>query len=172
MATAPFIAETARLQLREVGLADTAFLHRLLNEPSWLDNIGDRGVHSLADAAGYIRKQIRGPYERWGYGMYLAQLKADATPIGLCGLVKRDFLDHPDLGFALLPDHVGRGYAAEAAGRIIAEAATRWRVAQLYAITKPQNVRSVSLLRRLDFHRERSCPLPQGAEIDLYVRAV
>jgi [ribosomal protein S5]-alanine N-acetyltransferase len=154
-----------------VRSSDAEFVHRLLNEPSWLENIGDRGVRSVADAVTYIERRIRRPYRVLGYGLYLVQRKADGTPLGLCGLVKRDFLEHPDLGFALLPEHVGFGYAAEAAHRVIAEAGSRWGILQLYAITKLENERSLRLLARLGFHRERSCATPEGEQVELYVRA-
>jgi len=164
------VLETPRLQLRQVELADAAFIQRLLNEPSFLQNIGDRGVRSTADALSYIRNRIRGPYRLPGYGMYLVQRKEDGTPLGTCGLVKRDFLDCPDLGFAFLPEHEGHGYAAEAARALIATAASRWGLVRLYAITKRDNHRSVGLLDRLGFHREGSCALPQGEEVEIYAR--
>jgi RimJ/RimL family protein N-acetyltransferase len=172
MEGATVISETPRLQLRQVELADAAFLHRLLNEPSWLENIGDRGICSTADAACYIRDQIRAPQRTLGYGMCLVQRKADGFPLGLCGLVKRDFLTHPDLGFALLPEFAGQGYAAEAARSVIAAAGNLWRIAQLYAITNLGNHRAVRLLERLGFERERSCALPQGGEVELYATPV
>jgi [ribosomal protein S5]-alanine N-acetyltransferase len=167
-----FVAVTPRLRLRTVELADAAFLKRLLNEPSWLENIGDRGVRSEADAVSYIRDQIWSPYRALGYGMYLVRRREDDIPIGICGLVKRDFLAHPDLGFALLPEHVGQGYAAEAARSVVAAAGSRWGIAQLHAITNLGNHRAVRLLERLEFHRERSCTLPQGGEVELYATAV
>ena len=172
MEGATFTSETPRLRLRKVELADAAFFKRLLNEPSWLENIGDRGVRSEADAVRYIRDQIWSAYRVLGYGMYLIQRKEDALPLGICGLVKRDFLEHPDLGFALLPEHVGQGYAAEAARGVIAAAADRWGIVQLYAITNAGNHRSVRLLERLGFQRERSCALPQGDQVELYATAV
>lgn len=170
MEGAPFIAETPRLQLRRVKLSDAEFFHRLLNEPSWLENIGDRGVRSAAEAVAYIRKQIWEPYRSCGFGMYLVQRKEDGAPIGLCGLVQRDFLEHPDLGFALLPEHVGQGYAAEAAESVIALVESRWGIGQLCAITRGENSRSVRLLERLGFQRERSCATPSGEMLELYVR--
>jgi RimJ/RimL family protein N-acetyltransferase len=170
MEGAPFIAETPRLQLRRVKLSDAEFFHRLLNEPSWLENIGDRGVRSAAEAVVYIRKQIWEPYRSSGFGMYLVQRKEDGAPIGLCGLVQRDFLEYPDLGFALLPEHVGQGYALEAAQSVIALVESRWGIGQLCAITKGENSKSVRLLERLGFHRERSCAIPNGEMLELYVR--
>jgi len=164
------ISETPRLQLRLAESADAAFIYRLLNEPSWLENIGDRGVYSIADAARYIRNRMQDPHRVLGYGMCVVQRKEDGLSIGLCGLVKREFLTHPDLGFALLPEFVGQGYAAEAARSIIAAAGSCWRISQLYAITNLGNYRAVRLLERLGFERERTCALPQGGELELYAR--
>lgn len=166
-ASAP-ILETPRLRLRRVALSDSAFFLELLNDPSWLANIGDRGVHTNADAESYIRNTIWTQYEAYGYGMYALQLKSSESLIGICGLVKREFLSAPDLGFALLPDYVGQGLAAEAAGELMSHAQDRLRIARLYAIVTHGNERSVRLLARLGFRRERPYVTPQGVEVELY----
>lgn len=160
---------TARLELRCVALEDGAFLLRLLNEPSWLENIGDRGVRSPADAERYIRDTVQASYRSLGYGMYVVELKAGGQPIGVCGLVKRDFLPGPDLGFALLPEFVGCGYASEAARAVIGHAQRTLGIARLYAIVKRGNQRSVRVLGRLGFHHQGPPAIPQGNEIELYV---
>jgi RimJ/RimL family protein N-acetyltransferase len=162
------ILETARLQLRPVTLSDGAFLLRLLNDPSWLENIGDRGVHSDADAEGYIRNNIWDQYQRYGYGMQALQLKSTTLPIGVCGLVKRDFLASPDLGFALLPQFVGHGYASEAARAVIAHAAQQSGIGRLYALVRRGNHRSVAVLGRLGFRYQGPYRVPHGAEVELY----
>ena len=96
------------------------------------------------------------------------QLRAQALPIGLCGLLKRDFLPAPDLGFALLPEYVGEGYACEAARGLLMHAEKNLGISRLYAIVKRGNHRSISLLERLGFRREGARLLPEGAEIELY----
>ena len=100
--------------------------------------------------------------------MYVVQLKSPALPIGMCGLVKRDFLSAPDLGFALLPDYLGRGYASEAAHAVVLHAKQKLGIARLYAIVKRDNRRSVRLLGRLGFHPQGPFVTPQGEEIELY----
>lgn len=152
-----------------MALEDAAFILRLLNEPSWLANIGDRGVRSTADAGHYIRETIQAPYETLGFGLYIVQLKATGQPIGVCGLLKRDFLPGPDLGFALLPEFVGFGYAAEAARAVLAHAQRTLGIARLYAIVKRGNQRSERLLGALGFHHQGPCPIPEGTEVELYV---
>jgi [ribosomal protein S5]-alanine N-acetyltransferase len=144
---------------------------RLLNEPSWLENIGDRGVRSQADAESYIIKNIWSQYETHGYGMYVLETPPLPTPIGLCGLVKREFLESPDLGFALLPEWVGKAYAAEAARAVIAHAEGHLAIAQLYAIVSRSNHRSMRLLERLGFRHEGAVLIPPaGEQVERFVR--
>jgi len=163
------VLETARLKLRAAALSDAPFFLALLNDPSWLANIGDRGVRSGSDAERYIRDTVQAPYQALGYGMYVVQLKSTGLPIGVCGLMKRDFLPAPDLGFALLPGFVGFGYASEAARAVVGHAQRALGIGQLYAIVKRGNQRSERLLGALGFDRQGPCPIPDGTEVDLYV---
>lgn len=151
-----------------MALEDAAFVLRLLNEPSWLANIGDRGVRTLADAEGYIRSNIWATYQAHGFGLYAVQLKAIPQPIGLCGLVKRDFLSSPDLGFALLPEYAGQGYATEAARAVTLHAQVELRIERLYAIVHRGNQRSLRLLERLGFSRDECNPAPLERDVELY----
>ena len=169
MAAPAIVLETPRLALREAAASDAAFFLALLNDRSWLENIGDRGVRTAADAARYIRDSIRAPYQALGFGLYVVQLRPGALPIGLCGLLKRDFLSGPDLGFALLPDFVGCGYASEAARAVLAHAHALLRIERLYAIVQARNHRSIRLLERLGFGRQGLCPTPQGEALELYL---
>lgn len=109
------------------------------------------------------------PYQTLGYGMYAVQLRSTDFPIGICGLVKRDFLPAPDLGFALLPGFAGLGYASEAARAVMSHAQGTLAIEQLYGIVRRGNHRSVRLLERLGFRREGPCPAPEGSEAELYV---
>ncbi len=94
------IAETDRLYLRHMSTDDAAFILELLNEPAWLEFIGDRGVRDLDDARAYIANGPVAMVERYGFGLFVAIRKADLAPIGICGLLKRDTLEDVDLGFA------------------------------------------------------------------------
>jgi RimJ/RimL family protein N-acetyltransferase len=145
------VIETARLQLRPLVAADAAFILQLLNEPSWLRWIGDRGVRTLAQAGEYIRTGPQASYARDGFGFYLVLRPVDQASLGICGLVKRDFLPAPDLGFAFLPDYWGQGYAVEAARATIKFARSHLNLEELAAITDPENEASHKLLRRLGF---------------------
>jgi RimJ/RimL family protein N-acetyltransferase len=167
------IAATERLVLRRVVATDAQFLCRLLNEPSWVQNIGDRGVRTLPDAERYIQDKFIGSYESLGFGMYLTELKEEKTPIGLCGLVRRGYLPGPDIGFAYLPEFWGRGYAFEAAAAVMRYSSSGLGLAKLLAIVKPDNIRSVRLLERLGFAAEGGCRVPSTDELlSLYGAAV
>jgi len=168
MEAASQVLQTPRLQLRKVAMRDGSFFLKLLNEPSWKENIGDRGVRSLEDAQRYIHDNVWAQYQAHGFGMYAVDLKSTGLPIGICGLVKREFLSIPDLGFALLPDYVGRGYAAEAAAGVLSHARKDLGITRLYAIAKRGNERSLRLLDRLGFRYEGPYRTAQGDEVELY----
>jgi [ribosomal protein S5]-alanine N-acetyltransferase len=162
------VLESSRLALRTFTLADDDFIFRLLNDAAWIANIGDRGVRSGQDARAYIRGNLWPQYAALGYGMYAVQLKGSDTVIGSCGLVKREFLPVPDLGFALLPEFTGQGYVTEAARRVMAHAREQFYLEQLYALVKRSNIRSLRVLERLGFRRSGPYVTPQGIAVDLY----
>src|SRR5690349_7590910 len=116
------VCESARLVLRHATRDDAAFVLRQVNQPDWLRNIGDRKVRSVDDARAYVETRMLAPYQALGYGMYVIVLKATGEPIGMCGLVQRDYLPDPDIGFSLLQAHWGRGYALEAARAVVEHA--------------------------------------------------
>lgn len=166
------VLDTPRLTLRPVALTDAPFLVALLNDPAWLKYIGDRGVRTAADAERYIEARIWSQYESHGFGMYVMELRDAAQPIGTCGLVRREFLAGPDLGVALLPDWVGRGYATEAARAVIGHAGQTLHIDPLFAIVKNENTRSVGMLERLGFtHRGPFIVPPEGTAVELYTRS-
>ena len=163
--------ETARLALRWLTADDAAFIVVLLNDPSWLRFIGDKGVRTEDDARRYI---VNGPikmYGQYGFGLYLTELKDAHVPIGLCGLIKRDGLVDVDVGFAFLPEYRKNGYAFESAAAVIAHGENVLRLSRIVAITAPANRDSVRLLERLEFRFEQSLQLPNDPEeISLYAR--
>lgn len=146
------IVETERLLLREIVSADAPFVLELLTDPDFRANIGDRGVHDLASAERYVGEGPQASYARHGFGMWAIEGKAEGVPLGMCGLLKRDWLDHVDLGYAFLPAGRGRGYALEAARATMEWAAARG-IAPVLAIVDPDNRRSLALLDRLGFAR-------------------
>jgi RimJ/RimL family protein N-acetyltransferase len=147
--------ETARLALTRLADRDAEFIRGLLNEPSFLRYIGDRGVRTTDDARRYIRDGPVASYARYGYGLLRVGLKADDTPIGICGVLKRDTLPEPDLGFSLLPAYWSKGYAHEAADAVMRQARDVLGVGRILAITSVDNESSIRLLGKLGFRFER-----------------
>lgn len=165
------LMETERLAIRLMSIDDAAFILTLVNEPSWLQFIGDRGVRTIEDAQAYIRNGPLASYSRSGFGFYLVGLKTTATLIGMCGLVKRDYLDDVDIGYAFLPAYWGNGYAFEAASAVMEYGRDVLDLPRVVAITTEDNDRSARLLHRLGMHHERLVHEPQSGEnLRLFVK--
>jgi RimJ/RimL family protein N-acetyltransferase len=164
------VLETGRLVLRWLEVDDAAFILRLVNEPAWLQYIGDYGVRTPQDARAYIEKGPLVMYARRGFGLYLVELKPTGDPIGICGLIKREALPDVDLGYAFLQEFWAQGYAAEAASATLAYGRNQFQLPRIAAVSSPENDRSAKLLGKLGFRFERVARLaPGAAEVNLYV---
>jgi RimJ/RimL family protein N-acetyltransferase len=146
--------QTERLMLRELGLSDADFILELLNETDFLRFIGDKGVRDAAGARDYIRIGPMDSYRRHGFGLYAACLR-NGTPIGICGLLKREGLNDADVGFAFLPRHRAKGYAVESAAAILAHARQVLGLRRILAITSPENLGSIAVLEKIGLKFER-----------------
>ncbi|MDQ5856955.1 MAG: GNAT family N-acetyltransferase [Acidobacteriota bacterium] len=164
------VLETERLILRRLTGEDAAFMLGLLNEPSWLRFIGDRGVRTLEEARSYIARGPVDMYARLGFGLYATTLKEDdSAPIGICGLVKRDGLEDVDVGFAFLPEFWGKGYACEAASAVMAYAKSVVGLKRIVAITAVDNESAARLLEKIGLRFERMVRLSEeGEEVRLF----
>jgi RimJ/RimL family protein N-acetyltransferase len=166
------VAETERLRVRWLDAGDSAFILELVNEPSWIQFIGDKGVKTLQDALRYIENGPMAMYKRVGFGLYMVELKDGYEPIGICGLIKRDGLNDVDLGFAFRPNFWRNGYAFESAAAVMGYGGTALGLRRIVAILSKDNHRSSKLLKRLGFSFERTVKLhPDDEELDLYAIA-
>lgn len=143
------VAETERLRLRHLQEDDAAFIVRLLNQPSFLQFIGDKGVRTLEDAVAYIRTGPLASYAEHGFGLYLVELRDSGDAIGTCGILKKPLLAHPDIGFAFLPEHWHKGYAYEAAAAVVKHARMECALPDVCAVVDPDNSASIALLGKL-----------------------
>ena len=165
-----FTLETERLTLREVSTDDADFILRLLNEPSFLRFIGDKGVRNLQDARQYILNGPIASYNQNGFGLYLVVLKSTNTSIGMCGLIKRETLADVDIGFAFLPEFWNKGYALESATAVFSYGKDVLKLPRIVAITNKDNVTSGKLLERLGLHFDRLIDLNgDGDETKLFI---
>jgi [ribosomal protein S5]-alanine N-acetyltransferase len=147
--------DTERLLLRELCEDDAPFMLELLNDPGWLRYIGDRGVRDVDGARDYL---LNGPlkmYRERGFGLYCVTLKESGTPVGVCGLIKRDTLDDIDIGFALLTRHEGRGFGTESATAVMRHARYTLGMARVVAITAIDNHASMRLLQKIGLRFEK-----------------
>jgi ribosomal-protein-alanine N-acetyltransferase len=156
------VLTTERLTIRQIEEDDAPFIRELLNDPSFIRNIGDRNVRTLDDAREYIRKGPLASYERHGFGLWLVELNGEGTPIGICGLLKRDVLDAPDIGFAYLPAFQSKGYGYEAARAVLDHAREALRLPRVVAIVSAGNEPSARLLEKLGMRFERMVQVSDG----------
>lgn len=159
------IFHTERLLVREFDLTDAAFIIELLNSPGWLEYIGDRKVHTIEEAQNYMLNGPMKSYESSGFGLWMVELAEDATPIGMCGLIRRDYLEHVDIGFAFLPAFTGKGYGQESALATMAYAKNMLSMNKLCAITVQQNTKSIRLLQQLGMKFSKMINIPNGTEL-------
>lgn len=163
------ILETERLTLREITTDDAEFLLRLLNEPSFITNIGDRNVRTIADAERYALNGPIASYKQHGFGLYLVVLKQTSEAIGICGLVKREALADADIGYAFLPQFWGKGYAIEATSAVKQYSFNQLGQQRILAIVNPENASSIKVLDKLGLRFARMVRLSdEAAEICLY----
>ncbi len=146
---------TSRLLLRELNENDAPFIVELLNTEGWLRYIGDRHIHTIADAVKYIHNGPVSSYQKYGYGLYLVALKETQTPVGICGLIRRDHWEDTDIGFAFLPQYTGKGYALEAAIAVLSDGKERHHLTRIIAITMEENKPSIQLLEKLGLSYEK-----------------
>jgi len=163
------IIQTERLILREFTLADSEFIIELLNTEGWIKYIGDRKVKTAEDARRYLENGPLKSYRDNVFGLRLVLLKSNNKPIGMCGLIKREYLDHLDLGFAFLPSYTGQGCAFEIASRVIHLALNELRQEKILAIVLPDNHSSVRLLAKIGFkHDHNFVSADTNEELSLY----
>jgi RimJ/RimL family protein N-acetyltransferase len=160
------ILETERLVLRQFSAEDAAFILELVNEPSFIQNIGDRGVRTLEDARAYILNGPIASYAKNGFGLYLVALKETNESIGMCGLIKRETLEDVDIGYAFLPKFWSKGYAVESAQAVKGYAKDVIGLTRMVAITDPANAGSIRVLEKLGLRFEKMVRLSQD-DIDL-----
>lgn len=140
-----------------------------MNDPAWLEHIGDRNVHSLEEARAYMRRGAMDMYERVGFGMWVMELKSTGEPVGTCGLIRRETLEDVDIGFAMLPQHRGKGLALEAARGVFDHATGTLGMDRLVAIVSAANHRSIRILESIGMRYEKTIRFPGDDEdVPLY----
>ncbi|MFD2822330.1 GNAT family N-acetyltransferase [Lacinutrix iliipiscaria] len=166
------VAETHRLIISKFTLYDAAFFLELVNTPHWIKYIGDRNIKTIEQAKQRIKEGHLKSYNTYGFGFYKLQLKEENNKtIGTCGLIKRDTLDHADIGFALLPAYEGKGYGYESALAILKLAKEDFKLETVLAITLPTNKPSIHLLEKLGLsYQKKVKPFEDDKELLLFAK--
>lgn len=163
------VAETPRLRIRHLTAADAAFTCQLLNEPSFIENIADRGVRSKLDALHYLAEGPIKSYQQHGYGLFMVETSDNQIPIGFCGLLFREHLQETDIGFAFVPEFWGKGYAFEAASAVLHYGYQKARLKRIVGLVSAGNLPSIKLLTRLGLTFERVVQMKPSLEhVQLY----
>jgi RimJ/RimL family protein N-acetyltransferase len=140
---------TPRLEIAPLTIADAPFILELVNDPAWIRFIGDKNVHSLADAETYLRNGPLAMYHRHGFGLFRVDRRSDGAAVGMCGLIRREGLDDVDIGFAFLEAARGHGYASEAARAVLDYGLDEIGLGRIVAITTIDNDASSRVLEKL-----------------------
>ena len=158
------LLQTERLTLRHFTPEDAGFIVKLVNTTGWIRYIGDISIHNETQAERYITDGPAKSFETHGFSSYRISLSSNNTPVGMCSLIKRDWLNSPDLGYALLPEFERNGYAFEAAGYCLQEMYNNQHTAQMNAIVSPDNARSIRLMEKLNFNLSGPVTRPGSTE--------
>jgi RimJ/RimL family protein N-acetyltransferase len=158
------VVQTERISLSKFSDEDAPFIIQLLNSKGWLDFIGNRNVKTQEDALNYLNKSIYSGYNDNGFGLWKVTLNDGGVPIGMCGLLKRADLPASDIGFAFLPEYIGKGFGQEASRAVLQIAAERFKLDEVLAITDPANTKSIGLLIKSGFGFSKSVSMHEGKE--------
>ncbi len=165
----PFTLRTDRLLLEHFSFEDCGFILRLLNEPSFIENIGDKGVRDLEGARAYLRDGPMASYAANGFGLFRVGLKESGDCIGMCGLISREILDDVDIGYGFLPEFWGQGYAFESAAAVMRYGREQLGFKRIVAVVSPGNTSSVKLLQKLGMRQSGKIRMADNEpEIDLF----
>ncbi|MEZ5471508.1 MAG: GNAT family N-acetyltransferase [Marinicella sp.] len=159
------------MKLTELEGSDVQFVFDLFNDPDCIRFIGDRGIKTLVNADNYLQNRLINSYRTHGYGLYKVTLKAEDTPLGICGLVKRDKKNPPDIGFAFLPEYRSQGYCTEASKAVLQWAKEINISHTILAYTNPDNITSIRVLEKLGLQKQQITTLP-GQDFESLVMSI
>ncbi|ASK31287.1 GNAT family N-acetyltransferase [Chryseobacterium sp. T16E-39] len=156
--------ETERLILRPISLEDGAFIFDLYNRPKFIQFIGDRNLKNISDAEEYIKNRFLPQLENLGFGNYLVVTKDKNEKVGAVGIFEREGLDVVDIGFSLLDEFEGKGYAYEAAVKVKSIGMDEFGLKKISAITSKDNFSSQKLIEKLGLKFQKHITLPNDSE--------
>jgi [ribosomal protein S5]-alanine N-acetyltransferase len=151
--------KTNRLKLNILAPKHAEFILELVNTDGWKKFIGERNINSNEESLNYIQRIS----DNQNITYWAVERIEDQVALGIITLIKRDYLENRDLGFAFLPSYAKQGYAFEASKLILENLDDT----KMDAITISENKNSIDLLLKLGFEFEKK--IRQNEEdLDLY----
>lgn len=137
--------------MEKLRVDDYDFILSIVNSKGWIENIGDRNIHTKEEATAYINKIL------WtdNFFYWVVRAKKEKTPIGIISMIKRNYLENFDIGFAFLPQYTNHGYAYEAAKAVMKMLSRLPAFKIVLATTLFSNKSSIKLLTKLGFRFEK-----------------
>lgn len=161
---------TTRLSLSYFTLADAPFILQILNEEGFRNNIGDRKVRSLEDARNYLENNIFPGYAKHGFSMFRVALNDSDEVVGMCGILQRENLEFPDVGYAIAEKNYLKGYATEAIKATLELAKSNFGMKEIGAIISPHNEASIRIVQNLGFEFLRMDKNPQDDVVKVFLK--
>ena len=145
--------------MRWLTLNDAELMLAVWNDPAFIKYVGDRGVYTLDQAHDALESGAFQLYENYGYGPFRLTLRENGQVVGVCGLFRREGYDDPDIGWSVLPEFSGKGFAYEAASAVLAYAWQEVGLSRVTAFIDVKNTPSIGLARKLGLRFERMARL-------------
>jgi RimJ/RimL family protein N-acetyltransferase len=165
------LTTTERLTISKVTLADAPFFLELVNTPNFKKYIGDKNLSSIAGVEDYLKAGILKSYEDHGFSYYTLRLHDSEEILGIVGILKRDNLECPDIGFAMLPQFEGKGYGYESSVAMMQLAKAQFGIDKIAAITLEHNTNSINLITKLGLEFEKKVkPFADEAELLFFAK--
>ena len=148
--------ETERLRLRVWEEADRDHFATLNADPIVMNDLG--GPLSRDDSDAKLDRYLKA-WGNNGYGRWLVETISGKF-LGYCGVMPVR-ADHPigvhdKIGWRLIREGWGHGYATEAARAALIDVFWRVKLIEVLAYTDAQNIRSQAVMRRLGLSRDAS----------------
>ena len=148
------------MQLRRITEQDADLMLAIWNDPAFIQHVADRGIRTIKQAQEAIQQGILKLYQDYDYGPLRVALRDTDQALGICGLFKRENLEHPDIGFALLPEFCGRGYTYEASVAVLTHTRDQLQLPRVCAIVSPANKASIGLILKLGMLLKKPIRMP------------
>lgn len=140
--------ETERLVLRMFGQGDLDAYAVMCADPEVMRHLGDGKALARPDAWRQMA-MILGHWTLRGYGLFALEERATGTLVGRAGFFEPEGWPGFELGWMLRRASWGKGYATEAARRLLRHAFTDMTRERVISLIREANAPSIRVAERL-----------------------